>query len=117
MSGYWAQTREGEVLVRATWELEGGRWVFRPEHWRHAVPPAGFVEVIAPSAPPPRVEVIGVAPSPNRFWVSGQWHWDGRRYDWEPGHWEAHRAGYVYVSPHWVRAGAGFRFSGGYWVH
>ena len=41
--------------------------------------------------PPPRVEVIGVPPSPGHFWVAGHWRWDGHRHVWVGGHWMASR--------------------------
>jgi len=115
-NGHWTQARRDEVLVRASWELQDGRWVFHPERWVRARPPGGYVEVITQAPPPPpRVEVIPPPPSPGHFWVAGHWHWDGRRFDWRGGHWEQHRAGLVYVHPHWAQAGPNFKFVGGFW--
>ena len=36
--------------------------------------------------PPPRVEVIPVAPSPRHSWVRGHWAWRGGGWAWIPGH-------------------------------
>src|SRR5437764_4893686 len=41
--------------------------------------------------PEPRVEVVGVAPGPDYFWVDGYWYAHGRNFDWHPGHWERRR--------------------------
>jgi hypothetical protein len=65
--------------------------------------------------PPPRVEVIGVAPAPGYFWVSGYWGWAGGRHQWYPGRWEAPRPGYRYVPHAWVREGGGWRLHEGRW--
>lgn len=50
------------------------------------------VLVVRPAEPPPRVEVIGVAPYHNAVWVKGHWDWRPRsgRYVWMPGHWHRH---------------------------
>jgi hypothetical protein len=43
---------------------------------------ADGVVLVAP--PAPRVEVIGVAPSPGYVWVAGYWSWVGGRHEWVP---------------------------------
>ncbi len=62
----------------------------------------GGVVMVAP--PPPRVEVIGVAPTPGYVWIGGYWNWVGDRHEWVAGHWAAPRAGY-----HWVPHALGAR--------
>jgi len=46
------------------------------------------VEVM-PGAPPPRVEIIPVAPGRNYVWVPGRWNWrqERREHVWIPGFW------------------------------
>lgn len=114
--GHWVRAHPAEVLERAHWENQGGRWVFIPERWVPTRPPAGYAEVVIRTPPPlPRVEQMPPPPSPDHFWVAGHWRLTGAGFVWEGGHWEAHRAGMVYVHPHWAQVGATFRFSGGYW--
>ncbi|HEX3846201.1 MAG TPA: hypothetical protein VHV81_02385 [Steroidobacteraceae bacterium] len=73
----------------------------------------GGVVMVAP--PAPRVEVMGVAPTPGFVWIGGYWNWVGDRHDWVAGHWAAPRAGYHWVPHAWVRAGDGWRMRPGHW--
>lgn len=43
--------------------------------------------VVRYGPPPPRVEVIGVAPAPGYVWIGGYWVWR-ERWHWHPGHWQ-----------------------------
>jgi hypothetical protein len=116
IAGRWVQARPGEVLAPAHWENDGVRWVYHPEYWAPVQASTQIVEIDASIAPPPpRVEIVTVAPSPHHFWIGGYWRWTGGGHVWQPGHWEARRAGYVYSPAHWVRAGSHYRFIGGYW--
>lgn len=40
-----------------------------------------------PAPPPPRVEVVTIAPAPKAVWVPGHWVWRRGAYVWVPGHW------------------------------
>ncbi len=72
----------------------------------------------AVEAPPPlQPEVIGVAPAPGWFWISGFWGWGGGRYMWHPGYWQAPRPGYHWVPHTWQRDRGGWRGHGGHWDH
>jgi hypothetical protein len=77
---------------------------------RHA---ADGVVMVAP--PPPREEVIGVAPVPGYVWLGGYWGWVGDRHEWVAGHWEAPRAGKHWIQHQWVRQGDGWRMRPGHW--
>lgn len=74
---------------------------------------ADGVVMVAP--PAPRVEVIGVAPSPGYVWVGGYWSWVGGRHEWVPGHWVASNKGHHWVAHQWVRQGDGWRMRPGHW--
>ncbi len=69
--------------------------------------------LVAP--PPPRAEVVGVAPYPGAIWISGYWNWTGHRHDWVGGHWEAPRPGYRWVPHHWSHERDGWRLNRGHW--
>ena len=81
-----------------------------------ANPDAVYVE--APP-PPPRVEVIPIAPGPILSWVPGRWAWrpQVRRYTWVPGHYVAVRHPHQrrWVPGHWVRTPRGNRYVRGHW--
>jgi hypothetical protein len=74
----------------------------------------GGVVMVAP--PAPRVEVIGVAPTPGYVWLGGYWDWVGGRHVWVGGHWSAPHPGYHWEAHSWVRAGDGWRMQRGRWV-
>jgi hypothetical protein len=74
-------------------------------------------EVVTYSAPPPpRAEVIGVAPVPGYFWVGGHYRWEGGVYVWHPGVWTAPRPGYHWVAHEWHPVGNTWHYSPGHWV-
>jgi len=70
---------------------------------------------ITEAPPPPQVEVVGAAPSPDYVWMPGVWEWhkawiwvSGRwvirprpEAIWIPGHWTSHRRGYVWIHGYW----------------
>jgi WXXGXW repeat (2 copies) len=66
---------------------------------------SGAVDVdIRIGPPPPRREVIGVAPRSGVVWVNGNYEWDGARYVWAPGRWaRPPRRHAVWVGPRWVQ--------------
>ncbi len=74
----------------------------------------GGVVMVAP--PAPRVEVVGVAPSPGYVWIGGYWNWVGGRHVWVPGRWDRGRPGYHWEAHAWVREGDGWRMRPGRWV-
>lgn len=77
------------------------------------VAPAPYYADVAP--PPPREEIIGVAPSVGFVWLGGYWDWAGRGYEWRPGHWEAPHPGYRWAPHRWEQEGRHWRHGGGRW--
>ena len=74
----------------------------------------GGLVTVAP--PEPRVEVVGVAPTPGYVWFPGYWNWNGGAHVWVGGHWGAGRSGYNWAPHAWVRSGGGWRMAPGHWV-
>lgn len=72
-------------------------------------------EVVGEAPPPPRVEIVGVAPYPGWLWIGGYWGWGGARYVWTPGRWEAPRPGYRWQPHQWQPDGRGWRERPGRW--
>ena len=69
--------------------------------------------MVAP--PTPRVEVVGVAPTPGYVWAGGYWDWVGGRHEWVSGHWVAPKPGRHWVAHQWARQGDGWRLKPGHW--
>jgi hypothetical protein len=66
--------------------------------------------------PPPRVEVVGVAPSPAHVWIGGYHRWDGHAYVWVPGHWAARpHAHAVWTAGRWHHHARGYYWVEGHW--
>jgi len=84
-----------------------------PPQYGVATYPAYTVATVPP--PAPMGEVVGVAPYPGYFWISGYWGWIGGRYTWNAGHWQAPRPGYRWVPHRWVPQGNVWRGEGGRW--
>jgi WXXGXW repeat (2 copies) len=74
-----------------------------------------YAEVVGVAPPPPRYEVIGVAPVLGHVWINGYWGWSGGRHHWVNGRWAAPRPGHAWVPHAWGRAGSGWRLNPGYW--
>lgn len=68
-------------------------------------------------APPPRVEVVTVAPYPHYVWIGGHWTWQahGHQHHWVPGRWEAPRHGHRWAPHRWERHGDSWRERHGRW--
>ena len=72
--------------------------------------------IVTESPPPPRQEVIGVAPSAAHVWVQGYWVYRNGRWVWRPGHYELRpRTAAVWVPGHWDRTARGWVWTPGHW--
>jgi len=78
-------------------------------------PAYGSAVSVQVAPPPPRYEVVGVAPAPGYVWIAGYWNWGGVRYEWVPGRWSAPRPGYVWQPHRWEHEGDHWRQRGGRW--
>lgn len=47
--------------------------------------------LVRDTPPPPRTEVITVAPSPHHIWTSGYWTRDDGSWTWQSGYWTLRR--------------------------
>ncbi len=55
------------------------------------------------------------APSYGHVWVTGDWVWQGGRYQWREGHWEVPRRGMRWADGHWVETPRGYKWVPGHW--
>src|SRR5882724_10811369 len=80
-----------------------------------AIAPTGPI-VVSSEPPPPRQEVVGVAPSAEKVWTPGYWSFTNNRWVWMPGHWETRPSpAVVWVPGHWHRRVDGWVWTPGYW--
>lgn len=78
-------------------------------------PPHAHYDRVIVAPPPPRVEVVGVAPYPGYVWIGGHWTWHGRGHHWVPGRWDAPRHGHRWVPHRWERQNDHWREHHGRW--
>jgi hypothetical protein len=66
--------------------------------------------------PPPRVEVVPLAPGAAYAWVPGHWRWTGSRYVWVRGHYAIREAGWHHwVDGHWAVIAGRWAWIPGHW--
>ena len=71
---------------------------------------------VAVPPPPPRVEVVEVAPGPQYVWIEGQWAWTGQNYVWETGRWLIPTDGHHgWHRGRWKHAQQGWYWEDGHW--
>ena len=80
----------------------------------HAGYYSGYVSV---PPPPPRREVIGVAPGPGFLWIDGYYGWrSGGGYYWVPGRWERPPRPHAHWAPgRWEKTHHGYAWHDGRW--
>jgi hypothetical protein len=54
-------------------------------------------------------------PSPDHVWVSGDWIWAGKKYEWHEGHYETRRVGQRWFEGHWINSRGGWTWIRGRW--
>jgi hypothetical protein len=74
------------------------------------------VEIGVGAPPPPRVEVVPVAPS-GQVWTPGFWEFVHGQYVWRRGHFVQGRPGYHWVPENWERHDGYHHFNEGHWDH
>jgi hypothetical protein len=72
--------------------------------------------VIGVPPPPPKVEVVPVAPVVGYMWRPGYWRWAEGRYVWIPGAYVVPpRPSAVWIPGHWTPGGGGWVWVAGFW--
>lgn len=74
-----------------------------------------YQETVWMAPPPPRTEIVTIAPQPEYFWIDGYWGWNSNSYRWVPGYWEAPRNGYRWEPHHWEQQGRQWQGRPGHW--
>jgi hypothetical protein len=128
--GYWGWDGEGKrfIWISGSWRIPppGMRWV--PGYWNatangaQRVPGfwiAGETEQINYLPAPPPYEDEGVdpdsPPSPDVFWVPGNWAFVNAKYNWEAGYWARMVQGWMWIAAHYQWTPQGYVFVDGRW--
>lgn len=113
VSGFWRVMPPGLVWVPGYWaETEGGhQWV--SGFWT----PANTTEVQYLPQPPQSLEAGATtpAPSPNHFWVPGNWYWNDTRYVWQPGFWSVNNPNWAWNPAYYAWSPRGYIYVHGFW--
>jgi hypothetical protein len=137
--GYWSwdQDRDNFIWVTGAWRIPppGTSWV--PGYWNQAPnghqwvggywgPAAASAAASGPTAtaatvylpPPPQSVEAGAstaAPSPDHFWIPGNWYWMDGRYAWRAGYWGQCQPDWVWIPARYVWTPGGYVFLAGHW--
>jgi WXXGXW repeat (2 copies) len=72
--------------------------------------------VVRVAPPPPRREMVAVAPGPRYVWTGGYYRWHRGAYAWVPGRYVVPpRAHVVWVPGYWAPRRGGYVWIAGYW--
>jgi hypothetical protein len=135
--GYWSwdQDRANYIWVTGAWRIPppGTTWV--PGYWSQAANGHQWVggywgpaaSAAAPNAataatvylpPPPQSVEAGAstpAPSPDHFWIPGNWYWVDGRYAWRAGYWGQSQPDWIWIPARYVWTPGGYVFLAGHW--
>jgi hypothetical protein len=135
--GYWTwdQDRANFIWVTGAWRIPppGTAWV--PGYWNQAAngyqwvggywgpaantarATAATAETVYLPAPPQSVEggASTTQPSPDHFWVPGNWVWVDGRYAWQAGFWGRSQPDWVWIPARYVWTPGGYVFLAGHW--
>jgi hypothetical protein len=139
VSGTWRVPPPSKNWVAGYWKEDGGQWTWVAGFWAAAqqqqaatteqVDATQQVKYLPAPPQPPATASPGEAPSPESFYVPGQWvyHdagyvtlasgtvWREPGYSWQDGYWARVQPGYVWVQGHYRWTPAGFIYVSGYW--
>ena len=104
--GYWNQTAEGHQWVGGYWGPAAA-----------TATAASATETVYLPAPPQSVEAGAStpSPSPDHFWVPGNWYWVDGRYAWRAGYWTRCQPDWVWIPARYVWTPGGYVFLAGHW--
>jgi WXXGXW repeat (2 copies) len=130
VSGTWRAPPPGKHWVTGYWKGETGQWRWVPGFWTVAQNQANHSITYLPAPPAsPNAPVPGNPPTPDSFYVPGQWAWhdagtvviNGTQtyreagYAWTAGYWARVQPGYVWVADHYRWTPSGYIYIPGYW--
>lgn len=99
VAGYWTEVQGGFQRISGFWApIEVRQVVYYPQ------PPQSLEA--GPNSP---------QPSPNYFWVPGNWVYTDGRYLWRGGYWAVSQENWVWMPAYYVRTPGGYIYNAGYW--
>ncbi len=113
IAGHWTMPPvPGYVWEPASWDNQGGVWIYYEGYWRspdspdprfvyQPPPPPVQAEIVETPPPPPIEEMRSPIPFPAALWISGFWDWNGFRHVWVAGRWSARPPGYAWDDYRW----------------
>lgn len=113
VSGIWRDPPPDRSWVPGYWVATEQGWIWTAGFWTDSE----SEEVEYLPRPPNSLEVgpSSLAPSADRFWTPGSWHWSGSRYVWRPGRWMSVYPDWVWQPAHYVWTPRGYVYIDGYW--
>jgi hypothetical protein len=113
VSGIWRDTPPNHVWVTGYWNQVADGYQWTPGFWS----PEQEEQVNYLPEPPQTVESGPTIPqpSPNDFWVPGNWQYRETRYVWRPGYWTVAQPDWIWTPAHYVWTPSGYLFIPGHW--
>ena len=113
VSGIWRDTPPNHVWVAGYWNQVADGFQWTPGFWS----PEQQEQVNYLPEPPQTVEQGPTIPqpSPNDFWVPGNWQYNETRYMWRPGYWTVAQPDWIWTPAHYVWTPSGYIFIPGHW--
>jgi hypothetical protein len=114
VTGTWRVPPPGRIWVDGYWMRDVQGWYRVPGFWSDRKTDRTNFRKYGPPAEHP-LDEPGPAPSPNDFYIPGQYYPDGDGVVWKPGYWGKSVPGWAWVPAQWVRRPEGWTFQDGYW--
>jgi len=99
VAGYWTEVQGGFQRISGFWA------------------PTQVRQVVYYPQPPQSLEAgpNSPQPSPNHFWVPGNWVFADGRYAWRGGYWAASQQNWIWIPAYYVNTPGGYIYNAGYW--
>ena len=113
VSGIWRDTPPNHAWVAGYWVQANGGFQWTPRIWA----PSNVEQVNYVPQPPPSLEngPNVPAPTPNDFWVPGNYEYVNANYAWRAGYWTAAQPDWIWIGAHYVWSPSGYLFIPGHW--
>jgi WXXGXW repeat (2 copies) len=114
VTGTWRVPPPGRFWVNGFWKRDDQGWYRVPGFWSERKTDRIDYRKEGPPTEKP-ADDAGEPPSPDCFFIPGQYHPDGDGVAWKKGYWAKKQAGWSWVPAQWIRQPDGWVFQEGYW--
>jgi hypothetical protein len=113
VSGIWRDTPPNHAWVAGYWSQANGGYQWTPGIWA----PSNVEQVNYVPQPPQSLETGPnvPAPTPNDFWVPGNYEYVSANYVWRPGYWTGAQPDWIWIAAHYVWTPSGYLYIPGHW--